>query len=312
MVPTALVFSSHQRSHHLHHDLIVQRALASADNKRVLILPMSMGPRSGDERPLQETEAENWAWYLRQYAAQGLEPVSFFWTEAMRPQDAEILWGFLESSAVVILAGGGSGLGLWRYKELGRRFAGEGDRFRKLLTERQARGQLTVGFSAGADQLMDRLFKSTQGSTDDTEGFGLVRATLATLHHDPSRDGELQHAARVTPASHVFGLPNDSGLLVSRGVTAQGNPWQLTRFVVDTSWDKPEDAWHVRTRQGAKIDHFYADGRHWAFNEGDWILRVWRTDGGGEAWIGSNGRVLAYGTQQPIAASGPEELIARE
>lgn len=311
MDPTALVFSSHQRSHHLHHDVIVQRVLAGAENKRLLLLPMSMGPEHGDDRAPQEQEAEKWGWYLRQFADRGLEQISFFWTEGLRPQDAELFWQYLESSAVVVLGGGSSGLGLWRYKELGRRFAQDGDRFRQILARRQARGLLTVGFSAGADQLMERLFKSTTGASDDTEGFGLVRATLATLHHDPSRHGELQHAARVAPWAHVFGLPNDSGLLVSRGTTPRGHAFQLTRFIVDRSWDRPEDAWHIRTRQGANIDHFYPDGRHWAFNEGDWLLRVWRGEGD-ESWIGSGGRVLSYWTQAPTEAGSAEELIGRQ
>lgn len=272
------------------------------------MLPMSMGPRDGDERHHQHEEAENWGRYLRQFE---LEFIPFYWTERLREQDAAILWRLLEDSAVVVLAGGGSSTGLRRYQELGRRFAGDPGRFGQLLRGRQESGLLTVGFSAGADQLMERLFKSTLGAQEDTRAFGLVRGVLATLHHDPSRNGELQNAATVAPWARVFALPNDSGLLVAHGRTSRGGDWQLLRFIVDHSWDRPEDQWHVQTRRGANVDHLYPDGRHWTFRDGDWMLRAWRPEGPDQTWMGVGGRTLDWASQTQVDASSPEGLIAQ-
>jgi len=83
----------------------------------------------------------------------------------------------------------------------------------------------------------------------------------------------------------VFGLPNDSGLAVAEGRTHWGNVWQLIETIVDTSWDKPDDAWHIKTRQGVEVQHHYPDGRHWVLRNGDQILRVFHDDGGMEAFI---------------------------
>ncbi len=311
MPSTALVYSSHNRSHRIHHDLIVQRALSGRANKRIFLLPMSMSPQHGDELALQKQEVDTFAWYFRGFSEKGLEFVPFYWNSALRPQDVELLFKYLEESEVVLLAGGSSMVGLQRYRDLGARFANDPDKFRKILEQRQKQGLLTVGFSAGADQLMEKLFRVTHHIPGDNRAFGLITDTLLTLHHDPSRDASLFDAAREFPQSRVFGLPNDSALSVSRGVTPQGGQWQLTEFVIDTSWDRPADAWHVRTRSGATIQHFYADGRHWSFQQGDWMLRVKSADGKqDQSWIGSGGRVIAYQTQQAQETKSAEQLIA--
>lgn len=300
MDATALVYSSHSRSHVLHHDLIVQRALAGRANHRILLLPMSELVQDGNERVRQEREVENFRWYLRQFEPRGLEVVPFFWSSGLKPSDVDILWRFLEDSEVVLLGGGGSAHGLARYKDLGARFAGDPDHMGKLLRRRRERGLFTVGFSAGADQLMEQLFRSTTGTGQDTAAFGVVKEMLVTLHHDPSRNHELQHAARQRPSARVFGLPNDSGLLVTERVRASGDRVQIIDFVVDTSWDAPQDGWHIRTRAGAPIDHLYADGRHWGFRSGDQMIRTWSADGQREGcWIRSGGQLLDYVSQGP-------------
>jgi len=309
MPTTALVYSSHSRSHHLHHDLIVQRALAG--NRRLLLLPMSMGVHNGDELALQKKEVGSFDWYFRGFQNKGLEFMPFYWNSGLRQQDVDLLFKALQDSEVVLLAGGASMVGLKRYRDLGAQFFGDPDHFRKLLLQRQERGMLTVGFSAGADQLMDLLFRATHHVPGDNRGFGLISETLITLHHDPSRNQALVEAARQYPGSRVFGLPNDSGLAVSRGVTPKGAAWQLTRFVVDSSWDRPEDAWHVRTRGGAAIEHFYSDGRHWTFREGDWMLRVKGPDGAvDESWVSSGGRLLGYQSQAVLEALAPEQILS--
>src|SRR5687767_12653944 len=103
MLPTALVYSSHSRSHVLHHDLIVQRALAGHENKRIFLLPMSMAPHHGDEGALQHEEANNFGWYFRKFEPQGLEYVPFYWSSGLRQVHVDLLFKYLETSEVVIL-----------------------------------------------------------------------------------------------------------------------------------------------------------------------------------------------------------------
>ena len=209
------------------------------------------------------------------------------------------------------LGGGHSATGLRRYKELGARFAGEWGKFGRILHERKQRGLLTVGFSAGADQLAEYLFRKSSGVPHDTDAFGLVRNTMVTLHHESSRNPELAHAARQFPHCMVFGLPNDSGLCSDDGVLPSGNLWQVIECVIDNSWDDPTEAFHVKTRSGALIEHLYADGRHWSFRGGDRIVRIQSPDNGfSEAWIASGGRLIHYGTQRPSRHRSIEEVLA--
>ena len=64
-------------------------------------------------------------------------------------------------------------------------------------------------------------------------------------------------------------------------------------------------------RQGVKIEHAYADGRGWAFNGGDVLLRVFYGDGSWEAWIKRPEvpRFHAYGSQQETGWSSAEDIL---
>jgi hypothetical protein len=167
MKGTALVYSSHDRSNLIHDHFIVQRALRGEANKRILFLPISETPQNKSELERQEFAWGNFRWFLSFYERYGLEYWPFYWTSGLRKQDVDALWEAVWSSEVVILGGGHSVTGLHRYKELGARFDGEPGKFGRLLHERKARGLLTVGFSAGADQLCEytSAARTTAGAT---------------------------------------------------------------------------------------------------------------------------------------------------
>ncbi|HSN97937.1 MAG TPA: hypothetical protein VLS89_06550 [Candidatus Nanopelagicales bacterium] len=311
MLGTALVYSSHDRCNYIHNNLIVQRALRGRDNKRIFFLPMSEMPQGGSELERQEFSWGRFRYYFSFYERFGLEYLPFFWTSSLRKEDVDALWHYLWSSEVVILGGGLSAGGLHRYKELGAHFDWERGKFGRILHERRQRGLLTVGFSAGADQLCERLFRATWDSPGDNEGFGLVRRTMVTLHHDPSRNGDLHYAARRFQDHMIFGLPNDAGLNVDWGVLPSGNTWQAYEFIIDNSWDDPSDQFHIRTRQGALIDHFDAEGRHWGFQGGDMLIRIESQDGHyRDAWMTSGGRLLHYWSRGPSRFHSVEEVLA--
>ncbi|WP_234022885.1 Type 1 glutamine amidotransferase-like domain-containing protein [Sorangium cellulosum] len=308
---TALIYSSHSRCNVLHNDHIVQRALRGQDNKRILFLPMSSPPRGEDELEGQRVAYEDFRWFFQHYERFGLEHLPFYWTSGLRKQDVDVLWHHLWSSEVVILGGGYSTTGLWRYKELGARFDGEPGKFGRLLHERRQRGLLTVGFSAGADQLCQFLFCHARDSPGDNEGFGLARNTLVTLHHEASRNDELWNAARQFPHCFVFGLPNDSGLNVDWGVLPSGNLWQVYEVVIDRTWDAPGDALHIKTRQGALVDHIDHTGRHWAFQGGDHVVRITSPDNRYDrAWMTAGGKILDYWTRESTGYGSLGDVLA--
>jgi peptidase E len=306
---TALIYSSHNRGTYLHDQFITRRALRG--DKTILFLPMSETVQNGSESERQEFSWGTFRWYFDRFRHQGLNAFSFDWSSRLRPSDVESLWYWLSQAEVVILGGGHSITGMRRYRELGRRFAGEWGKFGRLLHERKARGLLTVGFSAGADQLCESLFRRVWGDDGESAGFGLVRNTMVTLHHDQGRRGDLLYAAQSFPQNMVFGLPNDSGINHDWGRLPSGNIWQAYEFVIDTSWDLARDEFHIRTRQGAKIDHFYRDGRHWAFDGGDQLVRIESPDGRWrEAWIRSGGSWIHYDSQQPSRFHSAEHILA--
>lgn len=309
MQGTSLVYSSHNRGDYLHHHFIAERALRG--NKTILFLPMSETVQNGSEMERQEFSWGTFRWFFDRYRRHGLDAFPFYWSSGLRQRDVDALWHSMWTAEVVILGGGSPRTGMRRYKELGHRFAGEWGKFGRLLHERRSRGLLTVGFSAGADQLCDSLFARTRGDEYDGRGFGLVRNTMVTLHHEPSRNGDLAHAAARFPHNRVFGLPNDSGLNHDWGVLPSGNIWQVYEFVIDNSWDLPDDELHVRTRQGAKIEHIYSDGRHWSFGGGDLLVRIESPDGGSsEAWLRSGGAWRHYWTQGSTAFRSVEQILA--
>ncbi len=309
MLGTSLVYSSHNRGDYIHDDLIVQRALRG--NKKILFLPISETVQNGSEIERQEFSWGTFRWYFDFYRKYGLDAQTFYWNSGMRQSDVDWLWYQIVTSEVVILGGGSPRNGIRRYKNLGHRFDGEWGKFGRLLHERRQRGKLTVGFSAGADQLCDSLFARTWGDEYDGGGFGLVRNTMVTLHHETSRNDDLAHAATKFPHNMVFGLPNDSGLNQDWGVLPSGNIWQVYEFIIDNTWSIPNEQYHIKTRFGAKIEHVYNDGRHWSFDGGDMLVRVESPSGNyREAWMRVGGDWLHYWTQSPSSFHSAEHILA--
>ena len=115
---------------------------------------------------------------------------------------------------------------------------------------------------------------SASGYGAATPGFGLARRVVATSHFAHGQETWLDELARAFPSCLVFGLPNDSGLALTEGLTRSGRRAQTIEVIVDTSWDRPEDAAHVKTRQGVLVQHLDAQGRHWGFHGGDALVRV--------------------------------------
>jgi peptidase E len=306
MQPTALIYSSHDRCEYLHRTFIVERALQSPDNKTILYLPISMR-----ERHQQDYGYGTFSWYFRRFEQYGLKHSAFFWSPELRKQDAEVLFDKLLNDQVVILGGGNSELGIWRYRTLGEHFFGDRNLFERILHEREKRGMLTVGFSAGADQLCELLTSAIEEDDPDLVGFGLAHNVMTTLHHERGREYDLQVGARKFPQIMFFGLPNDSGLAVNQGKLPSGNWWQIIDFVIDNSWDIPKDSWHIKTRMGMKIEHIYADGRSWQFMGGERMIRIMSPDGRWQdAWMQCHGRpFLHYGTQLPTFHRGIEDIF---
>lgn len=307
MRPTVLVYSSHDRCNYIHREFIVQRALESWDNKTLLHLPMSQQTRGG-----QEYDFGCFRWYYEQFRRYGLEYYPFYWSDNLSREDVDTFFHMLWHCQVVVLGGGNSSIGLGRYKHLGGMYYNDRDLFRRILHERQDRGLMTVGFSAGADQLCEYLSSVVDYDMDDPYGFGLAKNIVTTLHHESGREGSIKKLALSFHHCMAFGLPNDSGLGVDQGWLPSGNIWQIIWFITDNSWDVPQDQWHIKTRMGEKIHHFYCDGRHWAFNGGDMMVRIMSPD---NTWqkatiITNNGSFIDYWTQQPSHYYSIEQILA--
>lgn len=306
MKPTALIYSSHDRSEYLHRFWIVERALQSYDNKTLLHLPFSQRNRRG-----QEYDYNNFRWYYDRFAQWGLEYCPFYWSDNLSREDVDTFFRMLWHSQVVLLGGGSSSLGLARYKAMGEMYYGDRDLFGRILHERQQRGLLTVGFSAGADQLCQYLCEIGSRHMSDPYGFGLARNVITTLHHEPGREDEIWHLASNMPHCMVFGLPNDSGIATHQFTLWSGNTFQIIWFVTDSSWDVPNHQHHIKTRHGVKIEHIYNDGRHWSFNGGDILVRIISPDG---RWqdgtiITNDGRYIDYWSQGPSGNFSIEQII---
>ncbi len=311
MLGTCLLYSSHNRSEYLHNHFIVQRALRGRDNQRIFFLPMSAPPRGNNEYERQDYEWGTFRWYFDFYEKYGLEAVPFFWSQGLRAEDVELLWHHLYTSEVVILGGGNSKTGMWRFKNIGHRFDGEWGKFGRILHERQARGLLTVGFSAGADQLSEHLAAHATSPGTDTDGFGIARNVMVRMHHDAGDNGELAHTAHRFPYVMAFGLPNDSGLYLDQGVLPSGNRWQVIEFVIDGSWDLPRDQFHIKTRYGAKIEHVGPNGRHWSFSGGQRLVRVQSGDNRfDEAWLDTGRGLMHFGSGSPSRYDSIEEVLS--
>lgn len=302
--PTALVYSSHNRCSYLHRNWIVERALKSPDNKTILQLPMSM-----KEQHQQDFSWGNFRWYFSQFEKWGLKALHFFWNDHLSKDDIETLFQQLRDSEVVILGGGSSLLGISRYRKLGQIYCGDEDLFSKILHERAKAGKLTVGFSAGASQLCEYLTEAIDHQLENPYGFGLAKNVMVTLHHEWGREQEIYECAARFPNCMAFGLPNDSGIAVEEGYLPSGHFYQVIQFIVDTSWDIAEEAFHVKTRQGMNIEHYYNDSRKWVFNNLDMMVRITSNDGYNGVWIVQD-EVLDYWTQQPSGYSNVEAILA--
>jgi len=272
-IPDLLLYSSHDRCAYLHGHWIVRRALAAENRLSVLYLPFSM--RSLEQ---QHYSWDTFNWYFSRFTACGLSADAFFWTPHLSQADIGSFFQQIMDAEVVILGGGHPLVGLERYGAMGERMAADPCLFPELLWHRQAKKKLTVGFSAGADQLAEWC-----SSHSGRKAYGLAKGIMTLLHYDHSKQGRLRHVAARHPDCLVFGLPNDSGIAVSQG-RLPGGWWQRLDFIIDNSWEFPADSCHIKTRQGQKIDHVYADGRYWGFNGGDAMLRL-VSDRGRQLWI---------------------------
>jgi hypothetical protein len=310
---TAFIYSSHNCSEYIHRDWIVNRALQSADNKTILHLPMSEGGSGGEFGTPQQFGWGKFEWYFNFFRKYGLDSYPFYWSDDMTKQKAEEFFDLLANSEVVVLGGGNSSVGLARYKTMGEYFFGDRNLCKKVLHDRAARGKLTVGFSAGADQLSEVLASEIHSDLQDPEGFGLCHNIMSTLHYEPGRDDEISLGAQKFPEHMIFGLPNDSGIGVSQGVLPSGNIWQIIDFVTDKSWDIPADEFHIKTRQGVGIKHYYSDGqRSWEFQGGDRMARIVAPDSSWQdAYIFTRGTCFHYGPQTQVGFESSEEIFER-
>jgi len=307
MKPTAFIYSSHDRSEYMHRQFIVQPALESWDNKTLLHLPWSQRDRRG-----QEWDYGCFRWFYDRFTPYGLDHAAFFWHDELNGHDLHVLLEGLRNSQVLVLGGGNPALGRWRFREMGARWFGDPELFAKIMHERQDRGLTTVGFSAGADQLAEYMWGAWDSNPGDPHGIGLARNVAVSLHYEYGGGDYIRYSAMRLPHIMAFGLPNDSGVGADQGFLPSGNIWQVLWFVTDNSWDVPEDSWHIKTRAGEKIQHFYSDGRHWGFNGGDMMVRVMSPDDRWQdAWIVRNdGRIFDYWSQRPSGYSSVEEILA--
>jgi hypothetical protein len=214
----------------------------------------------------------------------------------------------VENAEVVILGGGDVNRGFERYDAMGGYFFDDYDRFRNCLHQRQNTGKLTVGFSAGAAQLGDVCAQDNYHRC-----YALIHNVTTTLHHEWSREAELRQLAWRFPGHLAFGLPNDAGIASNQGFLPSGNKWQVLQFIIDNSWDFPEDNFHIKTRQGMGIEHIYHDGRKWTFHGGDVMVRIFSPDYSYQGtWIimPNTSTVFDYWSQSPSRFVNIEHIMA--
>lgn len=306
MKPTAFVYSSHDRSPYIHKDWIVEHALQSWDNKTLLHLPWSQ-----NKRHAQEWDFGCFQYFYDRFVQYGLEYLPYYWEDHYDEKSLEVLLHWLQNAQVVLLGGGNPALGMRRFRELGQKYFNDPGLFYRIMHERQNRGLYTVGFSAGADQLCEYMWGAIDHSPEDPGGLGLLRNISASLHYEYGGGDYIAYSAQRLPHCFCFGLPNDSGIGGDQGVLPSGNIWQVIWFVTDESWDVPEDQWHIKTRAGEKIQHYYNDGRHWGFAGGDKLVRVMSPDSSWQdAWIiSADGHFTHYWTQRPSGYTSIEQVL---
>lgn len=300
--PTALIYSSHDRGDYLHRQWIVNRALESWDNKTILYLPFSM-----IEKKDQEYSYGTFKWYFQQFEQFGLHHEVFYYHPKISKQEVDILLSKILNYEVVILGGGKTATGFEQLNHLGVISNGDYRVFKNILHTRQQNGKLTVGFSAGAVQIGDANFDSYH------EPYSLINNVVATLHYDSGRCNELWDLAQRYPNCLNFGLPNDSGVASNMGYLPSGNKFQILQMIIDNSWDKPEDAMHMKTRMGMGIEHKYRDGREWTFWGGDIMVRVFSPDYSYQGtWIIQENSPIIwdYWSQQPTGYHNIEHILS--
>ncbi len=306
MHATSLIYSSHNCGYDIHYDWIVRRALETGQ-KRILHLPMAEGSKMyQDDKDRQHFGYSKFSWFFDRYLHQGLKHDVFYWSTNMTKKDADVLCEMLTNYEVVVFGGGNSPLGMRRYQAIGERFYGNPHKLGNIIHNRQSRGLLTVGFSAGADHLAEVMSESAWG--EERKGFGVSSRIAVTLHHESGREETLLRGARKYPQTLWFGLPNDSGVASQQGVLPSGRWWQVIEFILDSSWDVPQEAFHVKTRYGAKIEHYYADGRHWSFNNGDRMVRI-SGHGVDGSWIVSGNHVQEYYSQNSMGYGSAGDIL---
>ena len=215
----------------IHGEWIVRRALSAGADATVVYLPMSNDEEHGQS---QQQTAEAFLRLFEQTAPQMRVKVPY-WRSGFSGEEIEHMFRDFETCEVLILGGGTSALGLARYREIGVTGFRDAGRFRRTLEARLARGRLTVGFSAGAEQLSSSLTGVLEYEGRVEPGFALVRDLIVAVHFEPRRAGALRRAQELHPGHQVLALPNETALGICQRELEDGRVWQLIEVIVDPS-----------------------------------------------------------------------------
>jgi hypothetical protein len=255
------MYDSLQGCRHIHGDWIVRRALNAKQNPTVVYLPMS---NDEDHGMSQRETSEAFFRLFQRGVALGLRPSVHYWRQDLGRREIRQIFQELETCAVLILGGGSSALGLTRYCGLGRTGFGEPARFKRLLETRHAQGKLTVGFSAGAEQLSTSLMGTLEYEDRLQPGLGLIQEIMVSVHYSPERADVLGRAQKLHPGCQIFALPNETGLGICQRTRADGKVEQWIEVIIDPSVDPSKPY----------ITHVDANGRTWEHSHGVRIKRV--------------------------------------
>ncbi len=225
------MYDSLQKCRIIHGEWIVRRALSARADPTVVYLPMSNDEEHGQS---QQQTSEAFLWLFEQAAPQLRVKVPY-WRSGLSGEEIERMFHDFETCEVLILGGGTSALGLARYREIGVAGFGDSGRFRRTLEARLARGRLTVGFSAGAEQLSSSLTGVLEYEGRVEPGFALVQDLIVAVHFEPRRAGVLRRAQKLHPGHQVLALPNETALGIRQRELEDGRVWQLFEVVVDPS-----------------------------------------------------------------------------
>lgn len=246
---------------HIHGDWIVQRALKSEKNPTIVYLPMS---NDEDHGMSQRDTSEAFLRLFQRYIPFGLLPSVHYWRPDLGQHEIREIFQDVETCEVLILGGGSSELGLTRYCGLGAAGYGEPGRFRRILEARHAQGKLTVGFSAGAEQLSTSLMGTLEYEDRVVPGLCLIEGIIVAVHYSAGRSDVLRRAQKLYPGCQVFALPNETGLGFCQRTLEDGMVEQLIDVIVDPSV----------SQSMPNIIHLDADGRTLEHTNGVRIKRV--------------------------------------